>query len=97
MLIVKLNFEFAPPKRVVGMYKYLVSCALELSASQLDPLKEVFPCADVEYGLDNFYDLESFGLRKKGLRMSLNRFKILVTPSLFKMDTIMFICQGIKI
>ena len=43
------NLEFKPPKRVVGMYKYMVNRALEPSASKFDPLKEVFPCADVEY------------------------------------------------
>ena len=56
------NFEFKPPQRVVGLCKYLVNCALEPSASQFDPLKGVFPCADVEYGLDNFYNLESIGI-----------------------------------
>ena len=56
------NLEFKPPQRVVGVCKYLVNCALEPSASQFDPLKEVFPCADVEYGLDNFYNLESIGV-----------------------------------
>ena len=60
------NLEFKPPQRVVGMYKYLVNCTLEPSASQFDPLKEVFPCADVEYGLDNFYDLESIGIEEEG-------------------------------
>ena len=48
------------------MCKYLVNCALEPSASQFDPLKEVFPCADVEYGLDNFYNLESIGIEEEG-------------------------------
>ena len=48
------------------MCKYMVNCALEPSASQFDPLKEVFPCADVEYGLDNFYDLESIGIKEEG-------------------------------
>ena len=62
----KQNFEFTPTKSVVGMYKYLVSCALEPSASQFDPLKEVFLCADVEYGLDNFYDLEFIGIKDEG-------------------------------
>ena len=57
------NLEFKPPKRVVGLYKYMVNCALEPSASKFDPLKEVFPCADVEYGLDNFCDLESIGIK----------------------------------
>ena len=37
------NLEFKPPQRVVGMCKYLVNCTLEPSASQFDPLKEVFP------------------------------------------------------
>ena len=60
------NLESKPPKRVVGMYKYMVNCALEPSASKFDPLKEVFPCADVEYGLDNFYDLESIGIKDEG-------------------------------
>ena len=91
------NLEFKPPQRVVGMYKYLVNCALEPFASQFDPLKEVFPCADVEYRLDNFYNLESMALRKKVPHMSLSRFKISVTSSHFTMDTIMFICLGIRI
>ena len=60
------NLEFKPPQRVVGVCKYLVNCALEPSASQFDPLKEVFPCADVEYGLDNFYNLESIGIEEEG-------------------------------
>ena len=34
------NFDFKPPKRVVGMCKYMVNCALEPSASQFDPLKK---------------------------------------------------------
>ena len=44
----------------------MVNYALEPSASQFDPLKEVFPCADVEYGLDNFYNLESIGIEDEG-------------------------------
>ena len=60
------NLEFKPPQRVVGMFKYLVNCALEPSASQFDPLKEVFPCADVEYRLDNFCNLESIGIEEEG-------------------------------
>ena len=59
------NLEFKPPQRLVGVCKYLVNCALEPSASQFDPLKEVFPCADVEYGLDNFYNLESIGIEEE--------------------------------
>ena len=69
----KQNFEFTPSKRVVGMYKYLASCALDLSASQFDPLKEVFSCADVEYGLDNFYDLESIGIKDEGFSYELEQ------------------------
>ena len=59
----KQNFEHTPPKRVVGMYKYMVNCAVEPHASQFDPSRDVFPCADVEYGLDDFYDLESIGIK----------------------------------
>ena len=62
----KQNFEFTPPKRVVGMHKYIVKCTLEPSASQYGPLREVFPSANVEYGLDNFYDLEAIGIKDEG-------------------------------
>ena len=79
------------------MYKYLANCTLEPSASQFDPLKEVFPCADVEYGLDNFIIWNPLALRKKVPHMILSRFKTSVTPSLLRMDTIMFICLGIRI
>ena len=48
------------------MYKYMVNCALEPSASKFDPLKEIFPCADVEYGLGKFYGLESIGIKEEG-------------------------------
>ena len=44
----------------------MVSCTLAPSASQFDPLKEVFPCAEVEYELDNFYNLESIGIKDEG-------------------------------
>ena len=44
----------------------MVSRALKPSASQFDPLKEVFPCADVEYGFDNLCDLESIGIKDEG-------------------------------
>ena len=57
----KLNFF--PPKKLGGMCKFMVNCALEPSASYFDPLQEIFPSADVEYGLDNFYNLESIGIR----------------------------------
>ena len=53
----------------------LVNCALEPSASQFDPLKEVFPCADVEYGLYNFYDLESIGIKEEGSSYELEQFQ----------------------
>ena len=59
----KQKFEFAPTNKVVGMYKYLVNCTQEPSASQFDLLKEVFPCVDVECGLANFYDVESIGIK----------------------------------
>ena len=62
----KQNFKFALPKRVVGLYKYMVNCVLEPHVSQFDPLKEVIFCADVEHGLDNFYDLESIGIKDEG-------------------------------
>ena len=75
------------------MCKYLVNCALEPSASQFDPLKEVFPCADVEYGLDNFYNLESIGIEEEGSSYELEQ----VQNFSDSMDTIMFICLGIRI
>ena len=95
--MLKRILEFKPPQRVVGMYKYLVNCTLEPSASQFDPLKEVFPCADVEYGLDNFYNLESIGIEEEGSSYELEKVQTSVTPSLFRMDTIIFICLGIRI
>ena len=75
----------------------MVNRALEPSASQFDLLKEVFPCADVEYGLDNFHNLESIGIKDEGSSYKLEQVQISVTSSLFRMDTIMFICIGIRI
>ena len=43
----------------------MVSSSPEPPASQFDLLREVFPCADVEYGLDYLYDLESIGIKKR--------------------------------
>ena len=60
------NFEFTPPKKVIGMYKYMVNCALQPPASQFDSLREALLCADVEYGLDNFYNLESIVIKDEG-------------------------------
>ena len=57
----KLNFF--PPKKLNGLSRSMVNCVLEPSASYFDPLHDVFPSADVEYGLDNFYNLESIGIK----------------------------------
>ena len=48
------------------MHEYLVNCALEPFDFQFDHLEGVFPCAGVEYGLDNFYYLESIGIEEEG-------------------------------
>ena len=44
----------------------MVNCVLEPPASQFDFLREVFPYANVEYGLDSFYNLESIGIKDEG-------------------------------
>ena len=69
----------------------MVSCAVEPSASQFDTLKEVFLCADVEYELDNFYDLKSIGIKDEGSLYELEQVQN------FKMGIIRFICLGIKL
>ena len=91
----KKNFEFTPPNRVVGMYKYLVSCALEPSAFQFDPLIKLVLMLSMDWIISTIWN--PLVLRIKVLHTSLSRFKISVTPSLFKMVIIMFICLGIRI
>ena len=64
----KQNLEFTSPKIVVGMYEYMANCrpTHESPAAQFYSFTAVFPCADVEHGLDNFYDLESIGIKDEG-------------------------------
>ena len=55
--------NFTPPKRL-GKANYLVNFALEPKGHQFDPLQEIFANSSVEYGLDNFYSLESVGIKE---------------------------------
>ena len=55
--------EFSPPKKL-GKVKYLVNFAVEPVGHHFDPLQEIFVNSNVEYGLDNFYSLESIGIKE---------------------------------
>ena len=54
--------EFVPPKQL-GKQKLLVNFAVNPVGYKFDPLLDIFPNASVEYGLDNFYNLESIGIK----------------------------------
>ena len=58
------NISFTPPKKL-GKSKYLVNFAIESVGFHFDPLQEIFVNSNVEYGLDNFYSLESIGVREE--------------------------------
>ena len=53
---------FTPPKNL-GKQKHVVNFALNPVGYQFDPLQEIFPESNVEYGLDSFYKLESIGIK----------------------------------
>ena len=59
---VKTPLSFTPPD-TLGNQKYLVNFALNPVSHQYDPLQDIFPDSGVEYGLDNFYNLESIGIK----------------------------------
>ena len=42
---------------------FLVQFALDPVGYQFDPMQELLPDSNVEYGLDSFYKLESIGIR----------------------------------
>ena len=54
--------QFVPPKQL-GKQQLLVNFALNPVGYKFDPLQEIFPNSCVEYGLDNFYNLESIGIK----------------------------------
>ena len=56
--------DFTPPKKL-GREKGLVNFAIEPVGHQFDPLQEIFVNSNVEYGLDNFYSLESIGIKEE--------------------------------
>ena len=58
----KRLLEFIPPKQL-GKQKFLVNFAVNPVGYKFDPLNEIFPDSCVEYGLDNFYSLESVGIK----------------------------------
>ena len=58
----KSSFNFLPPKNL-GKQSFLVQFALDPVGYQFDPLQELFPDSNVEYGLDSFYKLESIGIK----------------------------------
>ena len=43
----------------------MVNRALQSSSVQNDPLKDIIPPSDVEYALDNFYNVESIGIKNE--------------------------------
>ena len=59
----KKSFNFTPPK-TLGKQSSLVQFALDPVGYQFDPLQELFPDSNVEYGLDSFYKLESIGIKE---------------------------------
>ena len=59
---VKSPICFTPPK-TLSKQKFVVNFALEPVGYQFDPLQEVSPESNVEYGLDSFYKLESIGIK----------------------------------
>ena len=56
--------SFKPPKKL-GKEKLIVNFAISPVAYQFDPLQEIFVNSNVEYGLDNFYSLESIGIKEE--------------------------------
>ena len=58
----KKSLNFTPPKRL-GREKLIVNFAVNPVGYQFDPLQEIFANSNVEYGLDNFYSLESIGIQ----------------------------------
>ena len=62
----KLNksFDYAPPKKL-GREKLIVNFAINPVGYQFDPLQVIFLDPSVEYGLDNFYNLESLGIKEE--------------------------------
>ena len=59
----KKSLKFTPPKSL-GKQNFLVQFALNPVGHQYDPLEDLFPDSNVEYGLDSFYKLESIGIRE---------------------------------
>ena len=55
---------YTPPKRL-GKAMHLVNFVLEPVGYRFDPLQEIFVNPSVEYGLDNFYFLESIGIKEE--------------------------------
>ena len=61
-IVSKSFINFIPPKSL-GKQNLLVQFALYPVGYQFDPMQELFPDSNVEYGLDSFYKLESIGTR----------------------------------
>ena len=58
----KSSINFTPP-RSLGKQNLLVQFALNPIGYQFEPMQELFPDSNVEYGLDSFDKLESIGIR----------------------------------
>ena len=56
--------SFTPPKKL-GKERLVVNFAVNPVGYQFDPLQEIFVDPSVEYGLDNFYSLESIGIKEE--------------------------------
>ena len=60
----KESVSFSPPKKL-GKERLVVNFAVNPVGYQFDLLQEIFLDPSVEYGLDNFYSLESIGIKEK--------------------------------
>ena len=60
----KESICFIPPKKL-GKERLVVNFAVNPVGYQFDSLQEIFLGPSVEYGLDNFYSLESIGMKEE--------------------------------
>ena len=60
----KESVSFTPSKKL-GKKRLVVNFAVNPVGYQFDPLQEIFLDPSVEYGLDNFYSLESIGRKEE--------------------------------
>ena len=77
--VLSSKFVPFPPKHLSFKQERTVNFVMNPIGSQYDPLEEIFPETNVEYGLDNFYKLESIGIQEEDsdtyVKDRLNHFK----------------------